>query len=175
MSQIGEAAELGAATLYLYFPNKEALHAAVSLRILGRMFASVEPPHNAVEHSPYEKIQKLKDTLYSYYENNKSILLNLFHFQTSSLFRHISPEIKEDLEVLTRPQFESIRDIFQEGIDKGYLKDRNPVALTDIVWGMFSGLIIFEESKKVLNPKKDFMKATFDLAFETFFGGLKNE
>jgi hypothetical protein len=61
------------------------------------------------------------------------------------------------------------------GMWKGGLKLCNPVAAADIIWGVFSGLVIFEESKRALDPRKDFMKETLDLAFSFIVEGIKKK
>jgi hypothetical protein len=38
---------------------------------------------------------------------------------------------------------------------------------------MFSGLVLWEESKRIINPKKDFLKSTLSLAFDVFARGIK--
>ena len=63
--------------------------------------------------------------------------------------------------------------IFEEGIQKGDFIDRNPVALADIVWALFSGVVLWEESKRLIDNKKDFLKSTLEIAFDIFTQGIK--
>jgi hypothetical protein len=37
---------------------------------------------------------------------------------------------------------------------------------------LFSGIILWEESKKIINEDKDYLKPTLDLAFEIFSRGI---
>jgi hypothetical protein len=63
--------------------------------------------------------------------------------------------------------------VFEEGIEKGEFIDRHPVALADIVWALFSGVVLWEESKRLIDSKKDFLKPTLEIAFEIFNRGIE--
>jgi hypothetical protein len=39
---------------------------------------------------------------------------------------------------------------------------------------MFSGLVLWEESKRSLDTRKDFLKPTMEIAFEIFGRGVKS-
>jgi hypothetical protein len=47
------------------------------------------------------------------------------------------------------------------------------VALADIVWALFSGVVLWEESKRLIDSKKDFLKSTLEIAFEIFNRGIE--
>jgi hypothetical protein len=42
------------------------------------------------------------------------------------------------------------------------------MAHADIIWSTFTGLLIWEESKREINPKKDFLKSTLGRACDIF-------
>jgi hypothetical protein len=63
--------------------------------------------------------------------------------------------------------------VFEEGIEKGEFIDRHPVALADIVWALFSGVVLWEESKRLIDSKKDFLTSTLEIAFEIFNRGIE--
>ena len=66
-----------------------------------------------------------------------------------------------------------IAHIYEEGVLQGKLKDGHSMAHADIMWGIFTGLLMWEESKRRLNPKKDFLKPTLDKAFDIFVEGIR--
>ena len=43
----------------------------------------------------------------------------------------------------------------------------------DVVWSIFSGISVWEESKKALDPTKHYMKKTLDRAFDLLIKGIK--
>ena len=47
------------------------------------------------------------------------------------------------------------------------------MALADIVWALFSGIVLWEESKRLIDNKKDYLKSTLEVAFEIFGQGIK--
>ena len=67
----------------------------------------------------------------------------------------------------------AIAKIFKEGIDKGIYIDRHPVALADIFWSMFSGVVLWEASKNIISADKDYLKSTLATAFELFERGIR--
>jgi hypothetical protein len=52
---------------------------------------------------------------------------------------------------------------------------RKPMQLSVVLWGMFSGLILWEESKRSLDTRKAFLKPTLKIAFEIFGRGVKSD
>ena len=62
-----------------------------------------------------------------------------------------------------------------EGIEQGVFIDRHSMALTDVVWSAFSGIVLWEESKSKLDPQKKYLKKTLDLAFEVFLNSVKKK
>jgi hypothetical protein len=63
--------------------------------------------------------------------------------------------------------------IFEEGIGKGFFLDKPPIILADIVLAMFSGIVLWEESKRLIDSQKDFLKSTLEIAFEIFSRGIR--
>ncbi|BBO77904.1 hypothetical protein DSCW_53210 [Desulfosarcina widdelii] len=53
------------------------------------------------------------------------------------------------------------------------LADYHPIALADILWGIFSGVVLREEVKKVINGSEGFVNGDFDMAFDIFIRGLQ--
>jgi hypothetical protein len=45
--------------------------------------------------------------------------------------------------------------------------------IADIFWSLFSGVVLWEASKKIINKDKDHLRPTLKLAFEIFNRGLK--
>jgi len=65
--------------------------------------------------------------------------------------------------------------VFEEGIANGEFIDRHPVALADVVWALFSGVVLWEESKRLIDSRKDFLKSTLEIAFEIFNRGIETQ
>jgi len=175
MEDIASEAELSPGTLYLYFKNKEELYASLSLRILQYLHIRVEHVNKETELSPPQKLEKLIEAMYDVYDFDPLIIINMFHLQSSETLKNLSPRLMAQIEELSRKSIGAISSIFQEGVEKGVFIEKHPVALSDIFWSLFSGVILWEASKKIMNEDKDYLKKTLAIAFEIFSQGVKTE
>ncbi len=173
MEDIAREVELSPSTLYLYFKNKDELYGSLGVRDLGHLLERLEQIDDRDERNPEKKINALKKVLYGIYESDPLLLLNVFNFQTSQLFKELSPELASEIKHFSRRALRSIARIFEYGIRQGKFKNKNSIAIADIVWSIFSGMVIWEESKTALDPEKRYMKETLDLAFEVITQGIK--
>jgi AcrR family transcriptional regulator len=173
MEDIANESELSPGTLYLYFKNKEELYASLSLRVLQFLNIRVEQVINEDAETPVERLDKLAEAMFDVYEFDPMIIINMFHLQSSETLKNLSPELLLEITALSKKALGHIAGIFQEGIEQGFFIDRHPFALADIFWSLFSGVILWEASKHVINENKDYLKETLRLAFELFCFGIK--
>ena len=173
MEDIAQEAELSPGTLYLYFKNKEELYASLSLRILQYLLIRVEHVNEEKDSGPEDKLKSLVDAMYDVYEFDPLIIINMFHLQSSETLKNLSPQLMSEIKELSRKSLGSIAKIFKEGVDQGIFVDRHPLALADTFWSLFSGVVLWLTSKKIINEKKDYLKQTLDVAFEIFTRGLR--
>jgi len=174
MEDIAHEAELSPGTLYLYFKNKEELYASLSLRILQYLHIRVEHV-NKEELAPEQKMDALVEAMYDVYAFDPLILINMFHLQSSETLKNLSPKLMSEIEELSRKSIGAIARIFEQGIDSGLFIDRHPVAMADIFWALFSGVILWTTSKKIFNEEKDYLKDTLKIAFEVFTRGIEKK
>jgi len=172
MEDIAKEAELSPGTIYLYFKNKDELYASLSLRIL--QYLNIRLEHVAKQEgiSTEEKIEALKEAMFDVYDFDPLVTINMFHLQSSETLRNLSPELLDEIKGLSRSSLGTISDIFQEGISKGIFIDKHPVALADILWSLFSGVVLWEESKKIIDGGTDYLKQTLEIAFDIFGRGI---
>jgi len=173
MEDIAREAELSAGTLYLYYKNKNELFASLSLRVLKYMNIRLEKVIKEQDQTPEQRVILLKSAFYDVYEFDPLIVINIFHLQSSEILKNLSPELLSQIKVLSQGSIAIISSIFKEGIDQHKFIDRHPVALADIIWGVFSGIVLWEESKRIIDDKKEYLKQTLDIAFEIFVRGIK--
>jgi AcrR family transcriptional regulator len=172
MEDIAQEAELSPGTLYLYFKNKDELYASLSLRILQYLKLRLDHVQKEEGLSASQRINALKDALYDVYEFDPLILINMFHLQSSETLRNLSPELLSEIKEMSRNALQTMASMFEEGLERGEFIDRHPVTMADIVWALFSGIVLWEESKRIINEDKDFLKQTFEAAFEIFERGI---
>jgi len=173
MEDIAKESELSPGTLYLYFKNKEELYASLSLRIL--QFLSIRVAHVIKEDktSPPEKLDNLIAAMYEVYAFDPMVIINMFHLQSSETLRNLSPALLQEINTLSKKALGHMASIFKDGMDQGYFIERHPIALADIFWSLFSGVILWEASKKVIDGDKDYLKSTLAIAFELFCRGIR--
>jgi AcrR family transcriptional regulator len=173
MEDIAKEAELSPGTLYLYFKNKEELYASLSLRILQYLHIRVTHVNKERSLSPDQKLSALMEAMYDVYDFDPLIIINMFHLQSSETLKNLSESLLEEIKELSKKSIGAIAKIFEEGMDKGIYIDRHPVALADIFWSMFSGVVLWEASKKIISSDKDYLKSTLATAFELFERGIR--
>jgi AcrR family transcriptional regulator len=175
MEDIAQEAELSPGTLYLYFKNKDELYASLSLRIL--QYLNIRLDHVVKEEGldPAERMQALKEAIYDVYQFDPLILINLFHLQSSETLKNLSPELFDDIQNLSRRSLEGITALFHSGIDGGLFESFNPAVLAEIFWSLFSGMVLWEESKRIFENENDFLKNTLDMAFGIFLRGIRRQ
>ncbi len=173
MEDIAKESELSPGTLYLYFKNKEELYASLSLRILQFLSIRVAQVIEAENTSPPDKLDKLIAAMYEVYEFDPMVIINMFHLQSSETLRNLSPALLQEINTLSKKALGHMASIFKDGMEQGYFIERHPIALADIFWSLFSGVILWEASKKVIDPDKDHLKSTLATAFELFCRGIQ--
>lgn len=173
MEDIAKEAELSPGTLYLYFKNKDELYASLSLRVLQYLIIRLNQVQNATGMDIGQKTEALTEAMFEVYEFDPLVIINMFHLQSSETLRNLSDELLDEIKGLSREALGLIAAIFEEGIKEGELIDRHPVALADIFWALFSGVVLWESSKKIIDERKDYLRQTLTLAFEIFLRGLK--
>jgi AcrR family transcriptional regulator len=173
VEDIAKESELSPGTLYLYFKNKGELYASLSIRVL--QFINIKLEHAVLNEAlTYEeKLDALVNVMWESYEFDALTLNNTFHLQSSDALKKISPELLSQLNDLARKVLHTLSHMFSQEIKKGTIVQHNPMALADIVWGIFSGVILWEESKRILNEERFQLKESIQLAIEIFGNGLK--
>lgn len=174
MEEIADVAELSPGTLYIYFKNKEELHTFLSIDILQRIAVEVEfVSQNDV--SSEVKLDNLRDVFIEVYESDPMILISLFHLQAGETLKNLSEEVLDKLKQTSSKALGAITSIIIKGIEEGVFIDEHPVALADVIWSTFSGVVLWVDSKRLLNNQKDFVRSTLKIAFSIVKKGLKKD
>ena len=97
----------------------------------------------------------------------------MFHLQSSETLKNLTPELLSEIKRLSRESLSEMAKLFKEGINSDVYIDTHPNALADIVWALFSGVVLWENSKRVINEDKDYLKDTLETAFEIFGRGIQ--
>ena len=172
MEDIAREAELSPGTLYLYFKNKDELYASLSLRILQYLNIRLEDVKKEKDIDSAQKIGAIKEALYDVYQFDPMILINMFHLQSSETLKNLSSPLLENIASLSRNSLNLLKEIFEDGTSRKAFINSNPAAVADIVWSLFTGVVLWEESKRMIDGDKNYLKQTLDVAFEIFARGV---
>jgi len=172
MEEIATEAELSPGTLYLYFKNKEELHTSLSIEILKYLADEIQKV--VIEDISVEKkIDRFRDVFIKVYDHDPNILINLFHLQSGETLQNLSDEVLQQIKIYSGLAHGAITNVIKQGIEQGIFIDEHPVALADVLWASYAGIVLWVDSKRLLNDQKDFVKPTIKTAFALISKGLQ--
>ncbi len=175
MEDIAGEAELSSGTIYLYFKNKDELYASLSLRILQYLLIRLQHVNSEKIEASEKRYEALIRAMFDVYEFDPLILLNMFNLQTNETLKTLTPELLSEIKMLSCKSIEEIAIIFKSEDNGKFLPEYNPSLLAEIFWSLFSGVVLFQESKKsVLGEEKVYLKKTLETAFKIFRIGIKD-
>ena len=174
MEEIALQAELSPGTLYLYFKNKEELHTFLSIDVLKHLADEIQKVVKE-DISVEQKIERFRDVFIEVYDYDSNILINLFHLQSGETLQNLSEELLKQIKVHSIMAHGAIIDVVRQGIEQGIFIDEHPAALADILWATYSGIVLWVDSKRLLNDEKDFVKPTLKTAFKIISNGMKKK
>ncbi|MBU8909995.1 MAG: TetR/AcrR family transcriptional regulator [Desulfobacterales bacterium] len=174
VEEIALEAELSPGTLYLYFKNKEELHTILSIEILKYLADKIQKVVSQ-NISVEEKIEKFCNVFVELYEYDSNILINLFHLQSGETLKNLSPEVLQQIKTYSIMAHGAMVDVVKKGIDQGIFIDEHPVAVADILWSSYAGVVLWVDSKRLLDDQKNFVKSTLKTTFKIIIKGLKKE
>ena len=96
----------------------------------------------------------------------------MFHLQSSETLKNLSSPLLENITELSRNSLQILADIFKNSSSRNTFLIRQPMAVADIIWSLFTGVVLWEESKRMIDNDKDFLEQTLDVAFEIFSRGI---
>jgi AcrR family transcriptional regulator len=172
MEDIAREAELSPGTLYLYFKNKDELYASLSVEILEHLYSKLKRVYAKESQSPQGRIDLLRQTLLEVYEFDPLILVSLFHLQSSDILKNLSPPMLSHIRDLSQKTIGIISKIFEEGVSGQVFIEKSPQDLSDVMWALFSGIVLWEESKRIINDRNEPVHPAFETAFEIFARGI---
>jgi AcrR family transcriptional regulator len=174
IKDIAAEAELSPGTLYIYFKNKDELYSSLSIRMLKHLSLRLQRVKERQDFSHTERIAAVKEALCDAYEMDPPVFIALMRLQASEMLENISPDLLDQILGLSRRCVDTLAEIFSKttDTDPAGLPERDPRQDALILLSLFSGLVLWEESKRALDPRKDFLKATLDVAFDIFGRGI---
>lgn len=173
VEDIARAAELSPSALYLYFKNKDDIYVSLNLQLLRYLSDRLARLREDNSLNACEKVDAFKGLFHDVFLFDPLILVNLFHLQASEGLQNLPPERSSQLNEIAASCLRTLSAILQDGMDEGLFARYHPTALADILWSTFTGTVLWEESKRMVTPRKNYFKSTFDLAIDLFKRGIE--
>lgn len=173
IEDIANKIELTPGALYRHFKNKDELFASLLIVPLELLYAKIEEMNEAAVLSPEEKILGLKEAMYETYQSHPVMVRCIIHIQLEKIMVSLEPELASQIDDINRKIIGFMLGVFNDGISEGKFVPGEEIVYADMCWVMFAGLILWEEAKRELNPKKDYLKSTLDQSFDVFLAGIR--
>jgi AcrR family transcriptional regulator len=174
IENIANRAELSPATIYQYFKDKDDLYAQLNIESLTALLKRIERVSKNKKYNHEQKIHGFKNAMIWAFKSDPRLFKNTLQFQLISDFKNLEAEPLGRINTLYRNILSIIAKTYQDGVQEGVFRDGlHPVAYADIVFSTFIGIMLWEDTKKRMDPKKDFFKSTLDKAFDMIIEGIK--
>lgn len=170
VQRIAKKAELGVATIYAYYQNKEDLFSALQQEGLRLLQQGIQKAYQEGK-TPGDKIKKMAQAYYFFSQFHKDYfdIINYFLSQPGVMF---DPEIKLELDHLGNTILSQVEKALQEGIDQKCFQRVEVKKSALQLWGMLHGLLLFRKMKDTILRKENF-KSLFDYSLESFIVALE--
>lgn len=141
MNQIAEKANVGIATLFRYFPNKESLIIDVVKHVIEERIPVYEEIYTA-QGKGYEKVERLLDMYLQYIYGESTPYIKLLEaFEVYISFNEIDKQLVQEIEESYGAYNFYIRKMLVEGQEDGSIKNDIPLETLETALNMFGTAI----------------------------------
>lgn len=172
MEDIAKEAELSAGTLYLYFKNKDELYASLSLRILRYLIIRIEEVKQQTTADLETRLSLLRDAMIDVYEFDSLMLVKIFHFQSNETFQNLTTRLQSEIKKLSGQVIRTIADVLAGTTKNDSIADLDTIVLAEMLWAVFSGVVLLEENRKILSRKKSDLRSSLKIAFHLYYQSI---
>src|SRR4030042_3019619 len=107
------------------------------------------------------------------FEREPGIMRNIIRFQLVDDLSNFSGDLLNEMNRVIKNTMNMVAKIYEKGVLQGKFVDIKGVVIGDMIWGIFTGIVIWEEAKRKIDPRKNFLKATLDKMFDVFLEGIR--
>lgn len=151
MDDIALEAEITKPTIYQYFETKEHLYLSLMVPYIEELGRQVEGIEQKLLDGGYESgaalVRDLFEAMYKGFETFPGSFRIVQFFQQSGQVWDLSDAASSSLNERGRRNFEKSRHVIELGIKNGLLKDCDVYQLTDVIWGLFVGIVQLNDVK----------------------------
>ncbi len=172
MNQIAKKAELGVATLYSYFKNKEELFLVLQEEGLDLLKEYISEALKDLNDSK-EKLKAIATSFLDFSQKRKNYyyIINYFISTPEILFE---PTLKDKIDLQAERAMGVAEVVVAEGVEKGVFKEQNPKRCAVAFWGLVHGLTQFKKLETTI-LKDDNHTAIFSSSIDRFIQAISSD
>ncbi len=169
MNQIAKKAELGVATLYSYFKNKEDLYLVIQkegLELLKEYTLQKLSPSDDAK----EKLRKIATSFLEFSQKRKNYyyVINYYISTPEILFE---PRLKDEIDSQAENSLNVAEKVIREGIECGLFIKTNSKRCSIMFWAMVQGLTQYRKLESTI-LKDDNYQEIFEFSIEQFIRSI---
>lgn len=170
MNQIAKRAELGVATLYSYFTNKEELYIALQKEGLALLEKKIARATRRTTE-PADKLRIIAETFLAFSQKNKNYyyIINYFGSSPEILFQ---PDLKAKIDEQAAGSMQSPQIAIEEGIAAGIFKKTNARYAGIMFSALLQGLTQYRKLEKTVFADDSF-EDIFFFSIQQFIDSLR--
>ena len=160
MDDIALEAEITKPTIYQYFETKEQLYFSLMVPFIEELGRQIEKIEKTVVQGGYEDgaslVHDLFRNMYAAFRRFPYRFRIVQFFQQSGRIWEMSDSASSSLNAKGKQNFDRLRRVLASGIEQGLLRDYNVYELSDVLWGLFVGVVQLSDVKsyrKSRNPQ----------------------
>lgn len=177
MKEVAEEAELSIGTIYLYYSTKEDLIAALSLQMFRFLLMRLEHIKQDTQSAGFHgKMQALRRSMFEVYQTDPLLFNHLLNIQLKTNQQTLSPAVQSEWAESARTYRDRIAAYLTDPRAPRGMSKKDATTMADILWAIFTGLILCEGSDKPPYPGDyDFsLNGVLDRAFTMVADGVKS-
>jgi AcrR family transcriptional regulator len=164
MDDIALEAEITKPTIYQYFETKEQLYFSLMAPFIEDLGNRIEAIEKGLVQGRYENgtslMADLFRNMYAAFQAFPYTFRVVQFFQQSGRIWEISDSLSASLNAKGKRNFEMLRRVLSLGIEKGLLKGLNVYELTDVLWGLFVGIVQLSDVKSYRTSRNPALNRT---------------
>ena len=168
MDEIAFAAEISKPTIYQYFKNKDELYFSLMRPVVEEIGAQMRAIEQRLSKKEYTSGTHLVRDVFKGFFNSYEVSPETFKvvqmFQQGGLVARLQEHISTEMDELGRKNFEISRRLFDLGMKQGLIRKLNVHQVTDVLWGMFVGIVQLEDVKAPGQKRSPYLAPTLQLA-----------
>ena len=171
MEKIAERAELGRATLYLYFKNKDEILVESIINQTQYFAGLLKKIYDNREINPKRLLFNLWDCYIKFYEQDPANFNAALYFHQNEALKNLSGELRKKIYISGSQVTRLQHKIVEYGVKSGAFIDYDYRTLGEVIYTSFLGILQLETSKQEVSSHNH-LAVTQKLAIEVLARGI---